>query len=163
MIFFHIMKVQIMTNSKFGNGKKLAELLKADFSAEDEVTIADVKEVSPEIIAKDVPDVLILGGAIRVFKNDGKSKKWLKQLDGLLKKSGIKIKYGTGFLTHAMPTDKVQGMAKKYLAKIATSSMIDKTYGELLTARVEGQQGPIFPEEMEKAKNYNQDFIKWMK
>ena len=163
MIFFHIMKVQIMTNSKFGNGKKLAELLKAEFSTGYDVTIADVKEVSPEIVAKDVPDVLILGGAIRAFQSDTKSKKWLKKLDNLLKKADNQIKYGTGFLTHAMPTDKVQGMAKKYLAKIATSSMIDKTYGELLTARVEGQQGPIFPEEMEKAKNYNQDFIKWMK
>ena len=80
------MKVQIMTNTKFGNGKKLAELLKAEFTAGDEVTIADVKEVSPETVAKDVPDVLILGGAIRVFKSDGKSKKWLKELDGLLKK-----------------------------------------------------------------------------
>jgi menaquinone-dependent protoporphyrinogen IX oxidase len=157
------MKVQIMTNTKFGNGKKLAELLKDEFSADDEVTVADVKEVSPETVAKDVPDVLILGGAIRVFKSDGKSKKWLKQLDGLLKKSGNKIKYGTGFLTHAMPTDKVQGMANKYLAKIESSSIIEKTYHELLTPRVEGQQGPIFSEDMEKAKTYIQDFIKWMK
>jgi len=33
----------------------------------------------------------------------------------------------------------------------------------LLTARVEGQEGPIFPEEMEKAKIYIHDFINWTK
>ena len=157
------MKVQIMTDTKFGNGRKLAELLKEEFSVDDDVTIADVKEVSPETVAKDVPDVLILGGAVRMFKSDTKSKKWLKELDGLLTKSGIKIKYGTGFLTHAMPTDKVQGFAKKYLGKIESSLMVEKTYHELLTPHVEGQQGPIFPEDMEKAKTYIQDFIKWMK
>jgi len=157
------MKVQIMTHTKFGNGRKLAELLKEEFSTNSDITIADVKEVSPEIIAENVPDVFILGGAVRMFMSDTKSKKWLKKLDGLLKKSDKKIKYGTGFLTHAMPTSKVQRYAKKYLGKIEDSSMIEKTYNELLTARVEGQKGPIFPEEMEKAKIYVQDFINWTK
>jgi menaquinone-dependent protoporphyrinogen IX oxidase len=157
------MKVQIMTNTKFGNGRKLAELLKTEFSPDHNVTIADVKEISPEIVSKDVPDVFILGGAVRMFMSDTKSKKWLKKLDGLLKKSDKKIKYGTGFLTHSMPTSKVQRYARKYLGKIEDKSMIEKTYNELLTARVEGQKGPIFPEEMEKAKIYVQDFINWTK
>jgi len=157
------MKVQIMTHTKFGNGRKLAELLKEEFSTNSDVTIADVKEVSPEIVAENVPDVFILGGAVRMFMSDTKSKRWLKKLDGLLKKSDKKIKYGTGFLTHAMPTSKVQRYAKKYLGKIEDSLMIEKTYNELLTARVEGQKGPIFPEEMEKAKIYVQDFINWTK
>jgi hypothetical protein len=38
-------------------------------------------------------------------------------------------------------------------------SIIDKTYTDLLTARVETQQGPIFPEEMEKTKGYIKSFI----
>ena len=152
-----------MTDTKFGNGRKLAELLKKEFSADEDVTIADVKEVSPESVAENAPDVIILGGAVRMFKSDTKSKKWLKKLDGLLKKSDKKIKYGTGFLTHSLPTGKVQGFAKKYLGKIESSSMIEKTYHELLTARVKSQEGPIIPEEMEKAKTYIQDFISWIK
>jgi len=51
----------------------------------------------------------------------------------------------------------------KYLGKIEDSLMIERTYNELLTARVEGQKGPIFPEELEKAKSYIQGFIKWTK
>ena len=157
------MKVQIMTDTKFGNGKLLAEALKKEFSNEDNINIADVKEVSPKKIAEDVPDVIILGGAVRMFRGDPKSKKWLSELNKILAKSGNKIQYGTGFLTHALPTDKVQGFAKKYLGKIEEASMVEKTYSELLTARVEGQQGPIFPEEMEKAIEYIKEFMKWMK
>jgi len=156
------MKVQIMTDTKFGNGKILAELLKKEFSVEDEVLIIDIKEISPETVAEGVPDVIILGGAVRMFRGGTKSKKWLKELDGFLKNSGNKIKYGTGFLTHALPTGKVQGFAKKYLGKIENSSMIEKTFHELLTARVKSQEGPIIPEEMEKAKTYIRDFIKWI-
>ena len=53
------MKVQIMTDTKFGNGKLLAETLKEEFSPEMNVNIADVKEVSPEKIAEDVPRLAV--------------------------------------------------------------------------------------------------------
>jgi menaquinone-dependent protoporphyrinogen IX oxidase len=157
------MKVQIMTDSQYGNGKELAETLKSKFSNEFEVNTADVKDVSPEIVAEFQPDVIILGGAIRAFMTDKKSKSWLKKLNGIMKESGKKIKYGTGFLTHAMPTSKVQGYAKKYLNAIGKNSEIEQTYSELLTAQVEGQKGPIFPEEMKKAENYIENFVAWLK
>ncbi|MBY8986148.1 MAG: hypothetical protein KGD65_13815 [Candidatus Lokiarchaeota archaeon] len=151
-----------MTDTKFGNGKLLAEALKEEFSGEDEVKIADVKDVSPKDISEYGPDVLILGGAIRAFRGAPKSKKWLTKLNKILEKSGEKIQYGTGFITHALPTDKAQGYAQGHLEKIENASMIEKTYSELLTARVEAIKGPIFPEEMEKAKAYIKEFIKWL-
>ncbi|MHA1915845.1 MAG: hypothetical protein ACW98F_07395 [Candidatus Hodarchaeales archaeon] len=152
-----------MTDTKFGNGKLLAEALKKEFSNENDVNIDDVKDVSPERIAEDVPDVIILGGAVRMFRGAPKSKKWLTELNKILEKSGTKIQYGTGFLTHALPTDKVQGFARKYLAKIDKATMVDKTYSELLTARVKDEKGPILPEEMEKALGYIKEFIEWSK
>ena len=157
------MKVQIMTDSRFGNGKLLAETLKEEFSGDDEVNIADVKDVSPKSISEYGPDVLILGGAIRAFRGAPKSKKWLTKLNKMLEKSGEKIQYGTGFLTHASPTEKTQEYAKRHLEKIEKASMIENTYSNLLTARVEGIQGPIFPEEMEKARMYIKEFIGWLK
>jgi menaquinone-dependent protoporphyrinogen IX oxidase len=157
------MKVQIMTNSKFGNGKLLAEALKQEFSNDVDVNIADVKDISPEKVVNDVPNTIIVGAAIRAFRVDPKSKKWLAELNKLLEKSGKKIQYGTGFLTHAMPTEKAQGYAKKYLNKIDTMSMIENTYSELLTTQVKEIKGPIFPEEMEKARGYIKEFINWMK
>ena len=150
-----------MTDSQHGNGKKLAETLKEVFSTH-EVKIADVKEVAPNAIAEEIPDVLILGGAVRAFMGDKKSFKWLKELNELLESSRKKIKFGTGFLTHAMPTKRIQGYAKKHLARLEKASMIEKTYTKMLTARVEKMEGPIFPEEMENAKGYAQDFLKWL-
>ncbi|MFX0156349.1 MAG: flavodoxin domain-containing protein [Candidatus Hodarchaeota archaeon] len=155
------MKVQIMTHSWYGNGKSLAETLKKEFSNEINVNIADVKDVSPKKIAENVPDIIIIGGAIRMFRGDPKSKKWITELNKILEKSGNKIKYGTGFLTHAMPTDKVNGYVKRYLDKIIKASMIEKVYSELLTARVQSEKGPIYPEEMEKAKVFIKKFVEW--
>jgi len=157
------MKVQIMTDTRYGNGRLLAEALKKEFSNEIDVNIADVKEVSPEKIAEDVPNVIILGGAIRMFRGGPKSKRWLKKLNKILEKSGNKLQYGTGFLTHAMPTDKVQGYAQRYLNKLGEASMVENTYSELLTAQVKASKGPIFPEEMEKAGAYIKEFIDWIK
>lgn len=157
------MKVQIMTHTWYGNGKLLAEALKNEFSAEDSVNIADIKNISPKKVAEEAPDALILGGAIRIFRSDPKSKRWLKRLNKMLEESGNKIQFGTGFLTHAMPTNKVQGYATRYLGKIARASMIENTYSKLLTAQVEGQKGPIYPEEMEKSSIYVKEFIEWMK
>jgi menaquinone-dependent protoporphyrinogen IX oxidase len=162
VLYFKNMKVQIMTDSRFGNGRLLAETLKEEFSHENYVLIADVKDVSPKSIAEDVPDVIILGGAIRMFRGDPKSKRWLAELNKILDKSGETVQYGTGFLTHHLPTDKVQGFAKKYLAKIEKASMIERPYSVLLTARVKEQKGPIFPEEMEKARVYIRTFIEWI-
>ncbi|MHA1988364.1 MAG: hypothetical protein ACW98D_17150 [Promethearchaeota archaeon] len=152
-----------MTDTRFGNGKLLAEALKKEFSNDCEVTIADVKDVSPNQILEDIPDVLILGGAVRAFRGAPKSKKWLNNLNKALDKSGKKILYGTGFLTHALPTEKVQGYAKKIIEKLEDASMIENTYSELLTARVKDMKGPIFPEELEKASNYMNEFIEWLK
>jgi menaquinone-dependent protoporphyrinogen IX oxidase len=156
------MKVQIMTNTWYGNGKLLAEALKEEFSNEFDVNITDVKDVSPKKIAEDVPNIIILGGAIRMFRGAPKSKKWLKKLNKILEKSGQKIQCGTGFLTHSMPTNKVRGYANRYRNKIENASMIEATYPEMLTARVKSPKGPIFPEEMEKAKGYIKEFIDWI-
>ncbi|MFW9938824.1 MAG: hypothetical protein ACFFD5_14340, partial [Candidatus Thorarchaeota archaeon] len=109
-----------------------------------------------------VPNVIILGGAIRMFRGAPKSKKWLKKLNKILENSGQKIQYGTGFLTHSMPTNKVQGYAKRYRNKIENASMVEATYSEMLTARVETTKGPIYTEEMEKARVYIKDFINWI-
>jgi menaquinone-dependent protoporphyrinogen IX oxidase len=156
------MKVQIMTDTWYGNGKLLAEALKEELSNEIDVNIDDVKDVSPKEIAEDVPDVIILGGAIRMFRGAPKSKKWLKRLNKILEKSGQKIQFGTGFLTHSMPTSKVQGYANRYRNKIDNASMVDATYSEMLTARVESSKGPILTKEMEKARVYIKEFINWI-
>lgn len=156
------MKVQIMTESRFGNGKILAKTIKEEFPEKYEVKIDDVKEISPESVVETKPDILIMGGAIRMFRGDPKAKKWLKKLNKALKENDHQIRYGTGFLTHGLPTNKVQGFARRFLKKVKKTSRIENTYSELLTARVKEQEGPILEEEFSKAKKYIKNFIDWI-
>lgn len=155
------MKVWIVHDTKFGNGKKLAEFLGNEFPQGNVINIGDIKEISPTTVAEDRPDVLILGGAIRMFRGAPKSKKWLKKLNKSLKNLDHRVKYGTAFLTHGLPTEKMQGWGKRYFKKLGKASMIEKVYPNLLTAKVDEAEGPILPEEMQKAKEYIQEFIQW--
>ncbi len=150
-----------MTHTIFGNGRKLAESLKAECPENYEVKIGDITEVTPQTVVMDAPEIIILGGAIRKIRADPPSKKWLRKLNKVLKKEHKKVRFGTGFLTHGLPTEKVQGFAKRYLRKIEKSSRIENTYYELLTVRVKDREGPIYEEEMKKAKTYIRNFLIW--
>ncbi len=156
------MKLWILYDTKFGNGKTLAELLKKEFSEKWEIKLGDVKEISPSTVASDAPDVLILGGAIRMFMGAPASKKWLKQLNKELDNVNKEIQYGTLFLTHALSTSKVQGYYKRFLKKLKKSNRIVKTYPQMLTARVQDVEGPIIESELEKARKFIQEFNKWI-
>ncbi len=157
------MKVWIMHDTKFGNGKNLAESLGKEFPNDYEINVGDVKEISPSQVADDAPDVLIFGGAIRMFQGAPASKKWLKLLNQQLKAQNKKIPYGTAFLTHALPTDKIQGWAKRYLNHLIKAPEIEKTYPELLTAQVASQEGPFKDDVMDKAKDFMKNFLEWTK
>ncbi len=152
----------IMYDTQFGNGKKLAQLLKEEFPKEWKVKTGDVKEIDPKKVAQDSPDALILGGAIRMFRGAPKSKKWLKILDKELENLNSSIKYGSVFVTHGLPTDKVQGWVRRFNKKIQKVDSIEMPYCSPLTAKVADQEGPILQEELEKSKVYAREFCKWI-
>ncbi len=156
------MKLWIFYDTKFGNGKTLAELLKKEFSDDWEIKLGDVKEISPSTVASDAPDALILGGAIRMFMGAPASKKWLKQLNKELDLANRDIQYGTLFLTHALSTSKIQGYRKRFWKKLKKSNRILKIYPHTLTARVKEMEGPFVESELEKTKEYVHKFIKWI-
>lgn len=156
------MKVYLMYDTQFGNGKMLAQALGKEFPSDFEIKSGDVKDINPQNVAKENIDVLVLGGAIRMFRGATKSKKWLRELNKILRRSGNTIKYATEFLTHGLPTDKVQGFVKRYHKKLKKASNIKNVYPEVLTARVEEQEGPILDTEIEKAHDYIHNFIKWI-
>lgn len=157
------MKIWILHDTKFGNGKKLAELFAQNFSAGNEVNIGHVKEIDPTTIAQNPPGVLVLGGAIRIFRGAPASRKWLKSLDKALASSGKMIPFGTVFLTHGLPTDKIQGFASRYLKKMQKSAAITKTYPKCLTGRVQGQEGPFQEGVIDDAAKFIEDFKNWIR
>lgn len=159
---FKKLKLWILYDTKFGNGKNLAELLKKEFPEVWEIKLGDLKEISPNTIVVDEPDVLILGGAIRMFQGAPASKKWLKQLNKELDLVNKNIQYGTLFLTHALSTSKIQGYSKRFWKKLKKSKRIMKSYPQMLTARVKDLEGPFVESELEKAREFIREFIKWI-
>ena len=156
------MKLWILYDTQFGNGKNLAELLKNEFSEDWEIKLGDVKSISPNTVANEAPDALILGGAIRMFQGAPASKKWLKKLNKELDSIKKEIKYGTLFLTHALPTNLIQGYGKRFWKKLKKSNRIVKTYPKIITGRVNTEKGPFFDGELERAKEFIHEFIKWI-
>ena len=155
------MKLWILSESQFGNGRILAKKL-AEYSDKHEVMMADLKEVDPITVAKDKPDAIIVGGAIRMFRGAPKTKKWVKNLNKILKENNWEINYGAGFITHGLPTEKVSGWVKRYLSKIESASAIQKVYPTIFTGKVVGQEGPFENEVLDDAKKFVENFFKWM-
>lgn len=156
------MKFWIMHDTNFGNGKLLAETMGEICSENHEVRIGDIKKVSVEEVIEDVPDVLILGAAIRMFQGGPVSKKWLKTLDNELGKSNKSIKYGAGFITHGLPTNKIQGWVKRYMKKLNSAQNLQKIYVPCFTGQVAGQEGPFKDGVLEQAKKFVQELQNWV-
>lgn len=156
------MKIWILHDSKYGNGKKLAEELGNTFPSNTEIKIGHINEISPEIIAQNLPDALILGGAVRMFRGAPASKKWLKNLSNLLQISNKTISTGLIFLTHALATEKVQGYAKRFWKKMSRSPAILQTYPQWITARVNTSEGPFFEGEIDNALKIASEFHSWI-
>ncbi|MHA1776164.1 MAG: hypothetical protein ACTSWC_05290 [Promethearchaeota archaeon] len=156
------MKIWILHDTKFGNGKNLAEQLAKTYSDGDVVKIGHVKEINPKIVINDKPDVLILGGAVRMFRGAPASKKFLKKLTKIARKTNQTIPGGIVFLTHGLPTDKVQGFARRYWNKMSRSPAIVRTYPQWITAKVVGQEGPFDEGEVEKVIKQVKTFQSWM-
>lgn len=156
-------KIQIMHDTNFGNGKILAELLGKKFEEDHQIKINHINDTSPKTVSEGKPDVLILGGAIRQFQGAPASKKWLKELDEELSISNHKILYGTAFLTHSLPTKIIRLWKKRYYAKFNQVTMIEKVYPKLLTAQVKGQKGPFKDGVLDNASQFAQNFIEWIK
>ncbi len=74
------MKVWIVHDSKFGNGKSLAEAMGGVFQQRVEVGIGHIKKVTPHEVATEKPDLIVIGTAVRMFSTSFASKLWIRGL-----------------------------------------------------------------------------------
>lgn len=162
-IFEIRMKVWILHDTKFGNGKNLAEQIAKTYSENDVVKIGHVNQTDPQVVLDDKPDVLILGGAVRMFRGAPASKKFLKKLGKIAQNTNQTIPAGIVFLTHGLPTDKIQGFARRYWIKMSRSPAVVRTYPQWITAKVIGQEGPFDEGEVERAIKQIKTFQAWIK
>ena len=154
------MKVWIVHDSKHGNGKRIAEIFGNSF-IDDEVKISHIKDIRPEIVVQDAPDVLIVGCAIRIFRLSG-SRKWLEKLQKYLEKTNQQINYGICFITHARNFNKISKHTEKFYQLLKEGKGISQVYPNYLTCQVEEIEGPFKLGVVEHAKNFSKSFQKWV-
>lgn len=157
-----IMKIWIMHDTQFGNGKALAELMANEFPSEYDISVGDVKTTSAHTVVQEAPQLLILGGAIRMFFGATRSRKWLKKLSLELRKSNGSIPFGTTFLTHGLSLSKVFKYGERMQKKLAKSPGITNIFSECFMARVADTEGPFIEGELDKGKKYVKNLLAWM-
>lgn len=108
------MKIWIVHNSTYGNGKRVAETLGKIFEKDMEVKVDHIKNISPEKVAQDLPDAIVVGTFVRTFLLNANSKKWLRKLKSSLKESNTSIKFGVSFMTHALGKDTAKFWGKRF-------------------------------------------------
>jgi flavodoxin len=129
-------KIWIIHNSLHGNSKQIANQIADGLKDMYEVSVSSIKEVQPEVIAKDEPYGLIIAVRILAFRSDPEIRKFLTDLDKEITKSISKVAY---FATHALGWKKmfIKGM-KKTLEKIGCVSEICPEYLEIKMEKAEG-------------------------
>ena len=155
------MKVWIIHNSKYGNGKKVAETIGKDFEKKMDVKISHVKDITPKQVVDDLPDVLVIGTQVMAFMTNIKCKGFIRGLKSQLKKANKTIKYGISFLTHAMPPNGVSFQGKRFNKILGKT--VANVYPEWLSGRVASAEGPLMDGVIEEIQNKNKDILTWIK
>ncbi len=151
-------KIWIIHNSTYGNSeqisKQIAEGLKNDY----EVSVDNIKNISPEDIAKDEPYGLIIAVRIVAFRSDKEILKFIKNLDQVINKPISKIAY---FSTHALGWKKlfIKGM-KKTLEKIGC---VEEICPEFLEVKMQKPEGPAIEGSDAKIGEYISTLKEFMK
>ena len=137
------MKVWIIHDSKFGNGKSLAETMGNVFREKMEVKIGHVKEIKPHLVAKDKPKLIVVGTAIRAFSTSMASKMWIRRLKKELRKENYIIPFGVVFITHSMKKERAQFWGKRFHSILDRGIAIGEVYPDWLSGKVNTVEGPL--------------------
>ncbi|HUU78600.1 MAG TPA: flavodoxin domain-containing protein [candidate division Zixibacteria bacterium] len=157
------MKIWIVHNSTYGNGKKVAETLGKIFEKDMDVKVDHIKNISPEKVAQDLPDAIIVGTFVRTFMLNANSKKWLRKLKSSLKESNTSIKFGVSFMTHALGKDTAKFWGKRFNKSLMKGNTITNVYPEWLSAQVAAAEGPLKDGVIEEISNKGKELLDWMK
>lgn len=157
------MKIWIVHNTTYGNGKKVAETLGKVFEKKNDVKIEHIKNISPEQIVKDAPDAIIVGTFVRAFNLSGASKKWLRDLQSILKNSNTTIKYGASFMTHALKKDIAKFWGNRFNNRLSKGKVIENVFPEWISGRVAEAEGPLREGVVEEVTIKGNEILQFMK
>jgi menaquinone-dependent protoporphyrinogen IX oxidase len=153
------MKVWIVHDSKFGNGKSLAETMGQVFQEKMDVEIAHVKSIFPHRVAEEKPELIVVGTAIRAFSSSLASKMWIRRLKKELRKVNHIIPLGVVFITHVMKKETVQFWGKRFLNILDRGIAIGEVYPEWLSGKVIAPEGPLAEGIIEEIKHHSRQIL----
>ncbi|MFP4302178.1 MAG: flavodoxin domain-containing protein [Spirochaetaceae bacterium] len=138
------MHIIIVHDSAYGNGERLAKILKEEFEKEGHTAKAEhVSNVDPDHLAAEPPEMLVLGAAIRRFTSSPATKKWLRRFAKGVKQKGRKPAFAALFVTHALPLHWADRWGKRLLKRLERSGAAERVYKEWLSGRVTSVEGPL--------------------
>ena len=143
VLVFKKMKVWIIHNSTYGNGKSIAEAMGEIFREKMEVEIRHVKKVTPRQVAEDKPDLIIIGTPVRMFSTSIVSKMWIRELKKQLREVDYVIPLGVVYLTHVMPKKPVEFWGKRFHKILDGGIAIAEVYPDWLSGQVKDTEGPL--------------------
>ena len=85
------MKIWIIYDSKFGNNKRISELMKEQLVSNHEVHVSYAKKISPKAVLATNPDVLLFGGPRRIGNISFTLRTWISRYAKFLTKKHISM------------------------------------------------------------------------
>ena len=159
-----MLKVCIVHDSIKGNGKKLAEKLETEFKVLGaDVRVGHRSEIPPETVTSNLPDLLIVGTAVRKFLLSPPTKRWISGLERELDSKNVQIPYVAVFLTHAMPDAMVRGRVERLQKRLSGVGQIGEVKSEWLSGQVQNIPGPFVDGVLEKAIQFADELFEWAK
>ena len=156
------MNVYIVHDSQKGNGKKLAEKLASEFESRGaQVVVGHRTELTPDQVASNTPDLLIVGAAVRAFVTSPPIKKWISRLAAELKRHNAKVSHAAVFLTHVMPDKAVEGRVERLKRSLLQVEGIGEVYPEWLSGQVKAIPGPFVDGTLEQAVTFAASLFEW--
>ena len=156
------MKIRIVHDSLKGNGNSLAEKLSSELESRGaEVSVGHRSEMTPEDIASDPPDLLIVGAAVRVFITSPPVKRWIGKLASELNSQDANIPYAAIFLTHVMPDKAVENRVARLQGSLSRIDKIGTVQKEWLSGQVKDIPGPFIDGTDEKIVEFATLIFDW--
>jgi menaquinone-dependent protoporphyrinogen IX oxidase len=156
------MNVYIVHDSQKGNGKKMAEKLASEFESRGaQVVVGHRTELTPVHVATNLPDLLIVGAAVRAFVTSPPTKQWITRLVAELKRRNAKISHAAVFLTHIMPDAMVEGRVQRLKRSLSRAAGIGEVYSEWLSGQVKNMPGPFVDGALEQAVTFAANLFEW--
>jgi len=140
--------------------EKLASELKARGA---EVTVGHRTELTPEQVAANAPDLLIVGAAVRAFVTSPPVKQWMSRLGARLKRHNANIPRAAVFLTHAMPDAMVEGRARRLKRSLSRTAGVGEVHSEWLSGQVQKISGPFVDGTLERTGTFAAAVFEWAK